>query len=266
MRANRLPPFLTLLFFLAARSGSGGSLPPSTWPEKLSKEDVACLKLLRPADEPPTSRTDFRVRYEFIRAAWPACSESEVDPRFFSRAARLRLTLPELTDDTDRLAMLVEVRRRLESLQFPCPELVYIFDEFGGRAEVAGRQDEAREFYESNLERRRAVYGELSHEVTEGMIYIARSHAAETGDRDFRFRQARGWAEEAVQRFKGCATCLPQFLDAIISYMGVLDSLELKEAEAEFMTLFYDLYENTSGTHAHRKRWDEPLPEAPAGE
>jgi len=262
MRATRLAPLLVFLPLLVVRSASGESLPASTWPEKLSKEDVACLELLRPADEPPTSRTNFAHRYELIRAAWPACSAPEVDPRFFSRATRLRLTLPELTDDADRLAMLVEARRRLESLQFASPELVYVIDEFAGRAAAVGRHDEVRELHESNLERRRAVYGELSHEVTEGMIYIALTYVAETGDPDFRTRQARGWAEEAVQRFKGCATCLPQLLDAIMSYMGVLDSLELKEAEAEFQTLFYDLYESTPGTHAHRKRWDEPLPEA----
>lgn len=262
LRAPRLAPLFALLPLLVVRSGSGASLPANTWPERLSKEDVACLEVLRPADAPPTSRTDFRLRYELIRAAWPACSGSEVDPRFFSRATRLQLTLPELTDDADRLAMLVEARRRLESLPFPSPELVHILDEFGNRAAAVGRHDEVREFLESNLERRRAVYGELSHEVTEGMIYIALTYAAETGDPDFRTRQARGWAEEAVQRFKGCTTCLPQILDAIMSYRGVLDHLGLKEAEEEFQTLFYDLYESTPGTHAHRKRWDEPLPEA----
>jgi hypothetical protein len=266
MRAPRLAPLFALLPLLVVRSGSGASLPANTWPERLSKEDVACLELLRPADEPPTSRTDFRLRYELIRAAWPACSGPEVDPRFFSRATRLQLTLPELTDDADRLAMLVEARRRLESLPFPSPELVYVIDEFAGRADVAGRDDEAREIYAANLERRRAVYGELSHGVTEGMIYIAYSHATETGDPDFRMLQARRWAEEAVQRFKGCTTCLPQLLDAIMSYRGVLDALELKEAGEEFSTLFYDLYESTPGTHAHRKRWDEPLPEASAQE
>ncbi|MEO8197913.1 MAG: hypothetical protein ABI689_14445 [Thermoanaerobaculia bacterium] len=172
------------------------------------------------------------------------------------------MTLPELTDDADRLAMLVEARRRLESLPFPSPELVHVIDEFADRAAAAGRHDEVRDFRESNLERRRAVYGELSHEVTEGMIYIAYSYAAETGDPDFRIRQARGWAEEAVQRFKGCATCLPQLMDAIVSYMGVLDHLDLKEAHEEFHKLFYGLYEDTPGTHAHRKRWDEALPEA----
>lgn len=266
MRATRLAPLFALLLLSVVSHGRGESIPASTWPNKLSKEDLACLELLRPADEPPTSRTNFSVRNELIRAAWPACSDPEVDPRFFSRATRLRLTLPELTEDADRLALLVEARRRLENLPFPSPELVYVIDEFAGRASVAGRHDEVREFHYSNLERRRAVYGELSHEVTEGMIYIAYSYAAETGDPDFRIRQARGWAEEAVQRFKGCATCLPQILDAIMSYSGVLDNLELKEAAAEFDTLFYDLYESTPGTHAHRKRWDEPLPEAPAQE
>ena len=48
MRATRLASLFALLLLSVVSNGRGESLPASTWPSKLSKEDLACLQLLRP--------------------------------------------------------------------------------------------------------------------------------------------------------------------------------------------------------------------------
>ena len=267
MRANRAAPLLALLLLLAAGRSSGETLPASTWPEKLSKEDLACLELLRPGDRLLHRGESFSEREAQIRAAWLVCQKPEVDGRFFARSVRLRLSISEPKDDGERLTLLREAQRRLEGLRSPSPEHFRILDELGSAACLRKDLDTSIAYFESARQMREAVYGEVSLQASEGMMTLARVHAngCETGNANP--QRARMYAEIAVTNLSRCGdSCRPAYLDMVQSYAGVLEELGLREGAAEIRTLFLDEWGETAGTGATRERYDEPLPEVPAPE
>jgi hypothetical protein len=155
-RANRPAPLLAVLLFLLVRAGSGATLPASTWPERLGKEDLACLELLRLGDRLLHRGESAAVREAQVRAAWPVCQDPRVDARFFARAVRLRLSISEPADDGEKLQLLENARRRLEDLHTPSPELFRIIDQLGSAAcarkdldAAIGRFETARQLRES---------------------------------------------------------------------------------------------------------------------
>lgn len=263
-RAASLVALQALLLFPVGLGGLATSLPASTWPEKIAKEDLACLELLRPGDRLLHRGESVAEREAQIRAAWPVCRKPEVDARFFARAVRLRLSISEPADDGEKLQLLEEARRRLEDLHTPSPELFRILDHLGSAACARKDLDAAISLFESSRQMREAVYGEMSLEASEGMMTLARIHASgcETGNTNS--QRARMYAEIAVNNLSKCGdSCRPAYLDMVMSYTGVLEALGLREGAAEITTLFLEEWNETPGTGATLERNDEPLPDLP---
>lgn len=264
MRATRLAPLLVLLPLLVVRSASGESLPASTWPEKLSKEDVACLELLRPGDRLLHRGDDVSVRQSQVREAWPACQKPGVDARLFARAVRLRLSISELQDEGEKLLLLQEARRRLEDLPEPSPELFRILEELGSAACLRKDLDASIAYFESARQIREAVYGEISRQASEGRMTLALIHASGCETGTVNPQRARMYAETAVSDLSRCGNaCRPAYLDMVLAYTGVLEELGLREGAAEISTLFQEEWNETPGTGATLERYDEPLPDLP---
>ncbi len=266
MRATRLAPLFVLLPLLVVRSASGESLPASTWPEKLSKEDVACLELLRPAARLAQSVADLPAALDRIRAAWRACQGPAVDARFFARSARLRL-IEDLDRYEPKLALMQEARVRLERLGEPSPELFRVLEELGSLACQNKDLEASISLYEDALKLREQLFGEKSLESSEGMIHLAHIYASGCESGSANHQRARMYAELAVDNFIGCGQpCRPAYLCIVMQYAGVLEAMGLVEGGQEISTLFLREWGDSPAVQALiRRPWlDEPLPEAPA--
>ena len=266
MRVTRLAPRFAFLLLLQVRSGSGDSLPASTWPEKLSKEDVACLELLRPAARLAQGAADVSAWQKRNRAAWRACQGPEIDARFFARAARLRLIV-DLDRQEDRLALMQEARIRLEKLSDPSPELFRVLEDLGSIACQNKDLEASIDLYEEALKLRDRLFGEKSLEYSEGMIHLAQVHATGCETARSNFQRARMYAELAVDNFIGCGdACRPAYLYIVMQYSYVLEAMGLVEGAQEVSTLFLREWANSPEVQALIRRLDEPLPETPAPE
>lgn len=264
MRAPRLASLFALLPLLVVRSGSGESIPASTWPEKLSKEDMACLELLRPAARLAQGVADVPAALDRIRAAWIACQGPAVDARFFARSARLRL-IEDLDRYEPRLALMKEARARLEGLSEPSPELFRVLEELGSLACQNKDLNESISLYEEALKLRERLFGERSLEYSEGMIHLAQINATGCETDRPNFQRARMYAELAVDNFIGCGdACRPAYLHIVMQYSYVLEAMGLVEGAQEVSTLFLREWADSPEVQALIRRLDEPLPELPA--
>lgn len=263
-RADRLASLPALILVLVVRSASGETLPASTWPEKLGKEDVACLELLRKGDRLLHRGESPSERAAQIQTAWLVCQRTEVDARFFARSVRLRLSISEPAEDREKLVLLLEAQRRLEGLRSPSPELFRILDELGSAACQRKDLDASIAYFESARQMREAVYGEISRQASEGRMTLARIHASGCETGTVNPQRARMYAETAVSDLSRCGNaCRPAYLDMVLAYTGVLEELGLREGAAEISTLFREEWNETPGTGATLERYDEPLPDLP---
>lgn len=263
MSATRLAPLLAFLLLSAVRSGSAETLPASTWPEKLSKEDLACLELLRPAARLAQGVADVSAWQERNRAAWRACQGPEIDARFFAKSARLRLIV-DLDSHEDKLALMQAARVRLERLNDPSPELFRVIEELGSLTCQNKDLEASIDLYEEALKLRERLFGEKSLESSEGMIHLAQIHATGCETAKSNFQRARMYAELAVDNFIGCGdACRPAYLYIVMQYSDVLEAMGLLEGAQEVSTLFLREWADSPGVQALVRRFDEPLPDLP---